>query len=162
MDWHVNFEWQTSASLNEDALDEFMSRLADLSPALSRSKSVLGMSIAVTAPDAESAIGIGLRHARGALGALDLEAVLTHIGTDTTEAVVARLREGAIPRLVGVKEVAGLLGVSPQRASELAKSVSFPRPVTKLASGPVWLEASIQHFASDWKRLPGRRAAARV
>jgi predicted DNA-binding transcriptional regulator AlpA len=71
------------------------------------------------------------------------------------------LAEGSIPQLVGIREIAKFLGVSPQRASELAKSGSFPRPVTKLASGPVWLEASMRQFASDWKRVPGRPAAER-
>ena len=54
------------------------------------------------------------------------------------------------------REVAEILGVSRQRASELASSAGFPRPVANLAAGPVWLLSSINSFNEKWERRPGR------
>jgi hypothetical protein len=159
MDWYLDFEWQTLSSEDEDALDDLMDRLADFSPALAKSKDLLRTALVLDAPDAESAIMVALRHVRSALRATNIETVLTQISAVTNEVMAARLREGSIPRLVGITEIAKYLGVTRQRASELAKSNGFPPSVTRLASGPVWLEASMMHFASRWKRVPGRRSA---
>ena len=61
-----------------------------------------------------------------------------------------------------IAEAADILGVSKQRASELSKSRRFPKPIIRLASGPIWLEDVITTFARDWERKPGRprKAAA--
>jgi hypothetical protein len=60
------------------------------------------------------------------------------------------------PELVGVTEVADLLGVSRQRASALAKSSGFPVPVAVLAAGPVWTRPSLNRFVDEWPRKNGR------
>jgi predicted DNA-binding transcriptional regulator AlpA len=60
------------------------------------------------------------------------------------------------PELVGVSELAELLGVSRQRASELANSKTFPKPVAQLSSGPVWVEAAVRRYENEWPRRPGR------
>jgi hypothetical protein len=62
-----------------------------------------------------------------------------------------------LPELVGVGEVAELLGVSRQRASGLARSTSFPRPLAELKAGPIWARAAVERFAEQWQRKPGRR-----
>lgn len=64
--------------------------------------------------------------------------------------------------LVGIAEIAAILGVTKQRASELSKSSSFPAPIAALASGRVWLRSSIGHFLEEWKRKPGRPAKRKV
>ncbi len=58
--------------------------------------------------------------------------------------------------LVGVAEIASILGVSRQRVSELRGRRGFPNPVADLASGPVWRLSSLQRFITDWPRRPGR------
>jgi hypothetical protein len=60
------------------------------------------------------------------------------------------------PSLVGVSELAEMLGVSRQRASELQTRKGFPSPLANLASGPVWSETSLRRFIQGWKRKPGR------
>lgn len=60
------------------------------------------------------------------------------------------------PALVGVTELAAMVGVSRQRASALARQVSFPQPVAELATGPVWLEPDVRRFVAEWPRRPGR------
>jgi len=60
------------------------------------------------------------------------------------------------PKLAGLAEIAGLAGVSRQRASQLAAHPDFPEPVQRLAMGPVWREADVQKFLAT-PRKPGRR-----
>jgi hypothetical protein len=57
---------------------------------------------------------------------------------------------------VGVAELAELLSVSKQRASELARKSDFPRPVSQLASGPIWRLSAILRYSRQWRRQPGR------
>jgi predicted DNA-binding transcriptional regulator AlpA len=57
--------------------------------------------------------------------------------------------------VVGIAEIAEMLGVSKQRASELGGQDNFPRPMATLRSGRVWRRADIERFAKDWKRKPG-------
>lgn len=78
----------------------------------------------------------------------------------TNEELDASLEKYAFPVLLGVAELAEKLRVSKARASELAHSTTFPAPVMILASGPIWLEASVMRYVESWERKPGRPAAA--
>lgn len=66
-----------------------------------------------------------------------------------------------LPELVGVGEVAELLGVTRQRASALARSRGFPAPLVTLRSGPVWTRPSVDRFVRSWHRRPGRTPVKR-
>lgn len=66
------------------------------------------------------------------------------------------LAESAYPELVGIAEVAAMLGISRQRASALQTRDGFPKPLTVLASGPVWPKPWLTRFAETWERKPGR------
>lgn len=68
----------------------------------------------------------------------------------------AELAAPTFPELVGIREIAGLLNVSPQRASALCRSASFPVPIAELRAGPVWTAPSVRRFVEEWKRQPGR------
>lgn len=57
-------------------------------------------------------------------------------------------------KLAGISETAAILGVSRQRAHQLAQGEGFPEPVARLAAGPVWKESQIW----AWHR---KREAAR-
>lgn len=69
-----------------------------------------------------------------------------------------RLAEPAYAELVGISEIAGILGVTRQRASALQTRPGFPQPLQVLASGPVWPRAWIDRFAATWERKGGRPA----
>lgn len=58
--------------------------------------------------------------------------------------------------LVGLAEIAAILGVSKQRVGELRRRPDFPRPVAELASGPVWKLSMLKRFVAGWQRKPGR------
>ena len=75
------------------------------------------------------------------------------IAEDELEAEVNRPN---FPELVGVSELAALLGVSRQRASAVAKGPTFPKPVASLHSGPVWTKPSVGRYVASWPRKPGR------
>lgn len=64
--------------------------------------------------------------------------------------------EQAGPELVGVREVAELLGVSKQRVDQLRQREDFPKPLARLASGPVWDALMLTHFLAGWERKSGR------
>jgi len=63
------------------------------------------------------------------------------------------LAGGAILTIVqstpGIEDAAAILRVSRDRMQELARSRLFPPPVVTLASGPIWLRASIAAYACD-------------
>jgi len=50
-------------------------------------------------------------------------------------------------RLVGVREIAKLLGTSRQRADQLVRTKGFPEPVAELASGRVWARSDVVRWA---------------
>ena len=52
-------------------------------------------------------------------------------------------------RLVGVREISKLLGVSRQRADQVVRTKGFPDPVADLASGRIWERASVVRWARE-------------
>lgn len=66
-------------------------------------------------------------------------------------------------RLGGVKEVAGELGVSRQRISQLRGKNGFPEPIGEIAAGPIWdLDAVAQWNSSGLRRSSGRPPDTRM
>lgn len=74
----------------------------------------------------------------------------------TVEEQIRRLQEPSLPPFVGITEVAGILGVTRQRAHQLTRAERFPKPLAELAAGPIWNRHAIDRFAETWPRLPGR------
>jgi hypothetical protein len=58
--------------------------------------------------------------------------------------------------LVGFKDIAVMLGVSQQRAAQLAERPEFPPPIGRPAAGPVYTRDSVAAFAGSWQRKGGR------
>ena len=55
--------------------------------------------------------------------------------------------------LMGLTEIARLLGVSRQRVHQLSKADGFPEPAAVLAAGPVWETATVEAWARETGRL---------
>jgi predicted DNA-binding transcriptional regulator AlpA len=55
--------------------------------------------------------------------------------------------------LMGVTEIANLLGISRQRVSQLARTETFPEPVARLSGGIIWERADIERWAREAGRL---------
>ena len=59
--------------------------------------------------------------------------------------------------LVGVQEIAELLGVTRQRVDQLSRSEGFPEPEVELASGRIWLREVVEEWGRETGRLPLKR-----
>ena len=62
--------------------------------------------------------------------------------------------------LVGISEIAAMLGVSRQRVTQLVRDYDdFPTPTAELASGRIWETAAVEAWAKAHPvRPPGRPA----
>jgi hypothetical protein len=129
---------------------------------LARDGRGVGVHLWVEAPDLKRALAAGERALLGALQRLGL-AGFTVVSADVKawEEAQRGLERRNVPELAGVAELAQALGVSKQRASELAGSPAFPRPLAQLRSGPVWDLAAIGNFKASWRRTPGRPRTSR-
>jgi predicted DNA-binding transcriptional regulator AlpA len=54
--------------------------------------------------------------------------------------------------LVGIREIAEMLGVSPQRVDQLSNTARFPKPEAELKSGRIWKRAAVE----KWAKATGR------
>lgn len=84
------------------------------------------------------------------------DAPIVRVEVMTAAELDRELARPAFPELVGIGEIAELLGVTRQRASAVQTNREFPAPVAQLKSGPVWTRSSIGHFLESWQRRPGR------
>lgn len=55
--------------------------------------------------------------------------------------------------LMGLTEIAELLGVSRQRAHQLAATYGFPAPLARLAVGPIWAREDVERWARETGRI---------
>ena len=70
---------------------------------------------------------------------------------------VSRVMLGSVKQpLMGFKEIADLLGVSRQRARQLAATPAFPEPVARLAAGPIYESAAVEAWAKTRNTKSGR------
>lgn len=54
--------------------------------------------------------------------------------------------------LMGIAEIAQMLGLTRQRADQLSRDGAFPRPVADLKAGRIWSTEAIE----EWARRTGR------
>jgi hypothetical protein len=87
---------------------------------------------------------------------------VTRVSALTDAELDAELGRPSFPELVGIREIAELLGITPQRASTLCRSKSFPSPVAELRAGPVWTAPAVRRFVEGWQRQPGRPRLGRA
>lgn len=78
------------------------------------------------------------------------------VAVDAMTTAEADRRSKEQPQVVGTAEIAELLGVTKQRASVITQREDFPKPIVKLASGPVWRAGAVATFKEGWSRKPGR------
>lgn len=62
-----------------------------------------------------------------------------------------RLASPVVPDLAGLTEAGEILGVSKQRAGQLADTTDFPTAVAHLKSGPVFVTEQVRTFAARRK-----------
>ncbi|HXH80599.1 DNA-binding protein [Nocardioides sp.] len=55
--------------------------------------------------------------------------------------------------LMGVSEIAELLGLTRQRVHQIRQLEGFPEPTATIAMGPVWLRVDVETWAHETGRL---------
>lgn len=142
-------------------IDPLLDLLGD-DVAASVSDSELSVSTSLVAADTTAAhsLAIAVVGAAAETAGIPLGRVL-EVEVTEWERFERTLEEPNLPDLVSAPEVGEILGVSRQRVHQLIKeNRSFPPPLLRLGSGPLWLRATIEAFDRSWTRKPGRPAGA--
>ena len=162
-EWSVRIEIsQPRVVFTDDHADHVIDALRAYSPSVSYGRHTMSARFYVAAESPTKAADSGLELLRSALRKVGPRTLLNSVVGVEVQAIDdldRALDESNLPDLVGVDEVAKMLDVSKQRASELAKHPDFPKPIARLASGPVWKKATIARHARTWDRRPGRKKA---
>lgn len=140
----------------DDAVGRVLDAAYDHAPAASYSADSLTLRVALRAGDVQEASTSGLRVCTDALASVDWPADVRDLHVTEWSLFEAGLEGSTYPEVVGITEIAALLGTSRQRASELARSARFPAPLADLAAGPIWPKPAVDRFVEEWDRRPGR------
>ncbi|MFL5737322.1 MAG: helix-turn-helix transcriptional regulator [Actinomycetota bacterium] len=154
--------------VDDDAIDRLMEALEVLeaeAPIVSAGGGVngVGVTFSVGSATPEEAVQQGLAVFRAAIekAALPIFAI-ERVEAITEAAQTVALNTGG-ESFVGVAEIAQILGVSKQRVYELREKPTFPQPVARLRSGPVWQRSMLNRFIAEWpRRRTGRPPKTRV
>lgn len=158
MEWIISADMVGTSKVTDADLEELVESLKPFGGALGLDEDRLRWhaTFAVDAPAPTPADAA--QFAQSVLAGLLVGTGARVIALEVMEAAEAdrRLEERNFPELLGIGEIAELLGVTRQRASTLQTSAGFPDPVARLKSGPVWTEPSVRNFAATWQRKGGR------
>jgi hypothetical protein len=167
MTWY-SAHLETDGPAANDRMGELLDRLRELAP---DSGPVVGGGDRRLAPGLGGALSVQANSpAEAAWSAMEIftkavDAAGLTVGSVVradimTEAYRERWLELEPDRLVGVAEIAEMLGVSKQRVGQLRDVKGFPSPAAVLAVGPIWRASSLERFVSEWSRRPGRPVAS--
>jgi hypothetical protein len=151
IEWSVRIE--LAGEFTEEDADKITTILAKNSPATGFGPSELDAQFCVEAGNAQDAIKKGVNLL---MAALKKPARIVGVEALSMEDLDRSIAESKAPDLVGVSELADLLKVSKQRISKISSAAEFPKPIAKLAAGPIWRKIAIARFAEAWERRPGR------
>lgn len=157
MDYTATLTYDTTRPLTDDQLAAFALQLEGHAAAVSADELTTEVTLSIDAFSPWLAGSAGDQVIRAAATATGIGLVeLLALEVLTIPEHDRRLAQPAFPAIVGVSEIAEILGVTRQRASALQTRPGFPEPLQVLASGPVWLRSAIDRFASTWERKGGR------
>ena len=159
-------EWNASIEITHElgaeralrVLERMQQTLQRYAAAGAAGPTSLDVLLSVDADSPTTALTKGLRAFLSALVRArgDKGAEIVSVAIELPEHLERRLEQQNQITLVGIRELADLLGVTRQRASQIAAMRTFPAPLAKLAAGPVWNKASLTWFLEDWAREPRR------
>lgn len=148
--------WTISARFDSQVA-QFLNLLEGHGPALSHGPGRYSVRLAVEARTPQTAIDQAATLVQKAAINADLpDWPEVHVEATEWEQFERDLDQPTYPEVVGIAEIAALLGASKQRASALARSPRFPRPFAELKAGPIWFLPNVQRFIEEWDRKPGR------
>jgi hypothetical protein len=148
---------EDDAPVEESAADELMTLLEEHGGVVSAGDRTWGATVSVKAASARDAAerGTGLIEDSGTRAGMP---AWPQVRSEVVRADVLdeELARPTLPDLVSAPEAGDILGVSPQRVHELARTAGFPEPVYELRTGRLWLRAAIEAYAERRPRRPGR------
>lgn len=164
-EYSVELTYAVALGVDDARIDRLVDELEEHAGVVAVGSRTLSTRISVESESAVSALTDAVQVAQVAFTStmISFEGPSDPIEVDltTAERLDERLAEPP-EEYVGATELAELLGVSRQRASSLATSSTFPPPVARLASGPVWPKSSVSRFIDVWDRKPGRPRKDRI
>ena len=121
----------------------------------------LSAQLTIQAGTTRRAADVVLTAVARAMRELDRSAQVVAHSVTSWEQFVRELAQPLIPDLVAYPEIAATLGVSRQRAREIAETnPRFPPPAVDQPGIKLCVRAAVQRFADGWTRRPGRPARA--
>lgn len=161
--WSVYVEWPVNARALEDLMDTLADALADHSAVVGEAPNGnLHTQLSVKAPTLIDAIKVATLALNEAASTVGINQQIACIEAMTEEELDRRNSTPQIPELAGMSEVGQLLGVTRQRANQLAQREDFPPAVAALRSGPVFVADQVKVFERRWERTAGRPAKNHV
>jgi hypothetical protein len=158
--WSIEVELGVT-DVSDDIVEDLHDHLADCSPAIGIAPSGnLSARISVEAGTVRQAVDAALKSVTAAAKAVGTSHRVVGVEAMTEQELDRRLAEPSVPELVGISEIAAMLGVVRQRAAQLVQREDFPPPVTHLKSGPVFVKWQVEAFEKRWDRRSGRPAKA--
>lgn len=116
-------------------------------PLVSRDGRRYGARFFVRTSGAQSAIEEGVQALQESATTVGLpEEPVVEAEASTMSELAADVPDEQVPPLIGITELAELLGVSNQLVTVLVRAKGFPAPVAELNAGPVWVLDSINRF----------------
>lgn len=167
-------EWDVTVDLDvdegrplEEIADDLVGLLSGAEGVVSIVRSTLAIALTVDAADANTAVTRATERILGALATLRLpsasaRARIVGVAAKRADIAAAELDHPTFPEMLGLSEVAALLGVSKQRIAELRTTGRLPMPIADLRAGPVWPKPAIERWLAAWERKPGRPRKASV
>ncbi|MGW1154509.1 hypothetical protein ACWD45_24895 [Streptomyces rubiginosohelvolus] len=156
--WSIEVELGVN-DVSDDLVEELVEHLIDHSPAIGTAPNGnLSARIFIEAGTARQAIDSALKEVTAAAKEAGLPTTVVGVDLVTEEELDRRLAEPPVPDLVGVSEIAEMLGVVRQRATQLSQRPDFPPAVAHLKSGPVFVREQVAAFEQRWDRRSGRPA----
>ena len=163
-DWTIRVDWADVAPLAEEAAIAMIDALHGLHPVispgqpgpedLSRTHQVMVSIDDALLADAIKAAVAAVEDA--AATAIGLPVDVTGVEIVTREEIQRRLTAPQIPELVSNADIAEMLGVTRQRAAQLAARDDFPPAVQSIKAGPLRVRSQVETWAKSWARANGR------
>lgn len=146
--WHIRIGFNASRPFSETLAFEMSEHLEDFAAVMSTARDRNSGSVALTIDASEWSAALEVAHTAvlEALELEDVEAIVTSVGVQSQEEFQAELNEPVYPPVVGFAEIARMVGVSRQRARQLAEKASFPHPVIKTSQGPLYSVHAVQRW----------------
>ncbi|MBI3975630.1 MAG: hypothetical protein HY334_04485 [Armatimonadetes bacterium] len=143
---------------------DLVKALSDHAAVASPGRRTLSVRLNVVTAGPTDAIGAAWELVRSAFRTVGFPGTpdIVRVEVETIDEQARRLKEPTLPTFAGISEVAEILGVTRQRAHQLAQTGSFPKPLASLAAGPIWNRHAIERFAERWTRQPGRPRLVQV